>query len=338
MPDSSAGPCERWLQLRFCETAITSPSRPAPTLVSRGRPPLSGISLRQLRALLAVAEEGSLARAASRLHLSASALSMLIRGLETELEVRLFDRTTRRMKLTQAGQMLLPVVTRAFTELDEVIDAVRQREAERSGRLTIATSPLLAATWLPRQMAAFGERYPAVRIQLLDMPVSEVAQAVRQGHADGGLCTLDAATDLGGLVSRVVLRDRLMACCAPGHGLASRTEIGWRELVGQPLVLLRHGSGLRTLVEQTFAAMDELLIPAAEVSHVTTAIGLVEAGLGVALLPRLALSHRWAQTIAAVALTDPVVTRDIVLLTANDRLLPDAVSNLLNEFVTGLSE
>lgn len=293
--------------------------------------------MRQLRALIAVAEAGSLARAASRLHLTASALSMLIRGLESEVGVRLFERTTRRMKLTAAGQTLLPVVARAFAELDEVIETVRQREAERSGRLAVATSPMLAATWLPERIAAFGERFPGARIQLLDLPVAEIAEAVRAGRADCGLCTLDTATDLGGLVSRVVLQDRLMVCCPPDHAFAARPEVRWRELVGLPLIVLRHGSGLRTLVEQAFAALNEPLVTAAEVSQVTTAIGLVQAGLGIAVLPNLALSHRWAQGVRAAVLVAPVVPREIVLLSAADRALSDSVSIVLDEFVRGLS-
>ena len=145
---------------------------------------LPAVTLRQLRAFVAVAEEGSIARAAQRLHLTGSALSMLIASLEGELGTRLFERTTRRLQLTDAGRELLPAIGEVFHHLDSALSDLRESTQRRDTQLRIAASPLLAATLLPGVMAGFRERYPAVRLKLLDKAVGAVPQAVRGGDAD----------------------------------------------------------------------------------------------------------------------------------------------------------
>ncbi|WP_159595462.1 LysR family transcriptional regulator [Hydrogenophaga sp. BPS33] len=282
----------------------------------------SAVTLRQLRAFNAVAEEGSVARAAQRLHLTASALSMLIGGLEAELGVRLFERTTRRMVLTDEGNKLLPAIEQVFRHLDGAITDLHEFVQQRSSRLRIAASPLLAATLLPQLMVLFRERFPAVRLTLRDLPVGAVAQAVRAGEADLGICTADV--DTLDLQATVLHQDRLMLACLESHPLASRFEVRWSELVGETWVLMQPGSGLRNLAARGLAEMGEPVEAAFEVANVATAVGLVEAGLAVSALPRYALTRTRAVGIRAVPLIDPVVERDIVALNAPERPLTSA--------------
>lgn len=290
----------------------------------------SAVTLRQLRAFNAVAEEGSIARAAQRLHLTASALSMLIGTLEGELGVRLFERTTRRMVLTDEGKKLLPTVEQLLGQLDGAITDLHEFSQSRSSRLRIAASPLLAATLLPHLMASFRERFPAIRLTLRDVQVSEVAQAVRVGEADLGVCTADV--DALDLHTTVLHQDRLMLACLETHPWASRFELPWRELAGEPLALMQPGSGLRKLSERGLAQIGEPVDPAYEVSNVTTAVGLVEAGLAVAVLPRYALIRTRAVGVRAVPLIDPVVERAIVALNAPERPLTSAGEAFLAHF------
>ncbi|MDB5893131.1 MAG: hypothetical protein JWQ88_662 [Rhodoferax sp.] len=300
---------------------------------SRLRP--QGVTLRQLRAFVAVAQDGSITRAAQRLHLTSSALSMLISSLEGELAVRLFERTTRRMALSDAGAELLPAVEKVFGNLDEAFDGLRQFADRRSGRFAVATSPLLAATLLPTLLASFKLRHPSVQINLFDLPPDGIAQAVRSGQADFGVCTADA--DVPDLVASVLYQDRLMLACPAKHPLAGRREVRWTELTGEPMVVLRHGSGLRTLVEQGFREVGEALHPAFEVSHVGTAVGLVEAGLGVAILPSYALHRTRVIDVVAVPMTAPVVYRNIVALTAPQRRLTAPCEDFLAHFRAGMT-
>jgi len=296
----------------------------APTL----RP--NAVSIRQLRAFVAVAQDGSITRAAQRLHLTPSALSMLVSGLENEVGVRLFERTTRKLALTDAGQTLLPSITQVFQHLDTAFDDLRQLSQRRGARLAVATSPLLAATLVPTLMASFRERFPDVALVLSDLAVDEIAAAVRAGEADLGICTADtAALDLQ---STLLYQDRLMLACLGSHPLAQQHEVQWADLVGEPLALVRRGSGLRLLVEQGFAELAGQLKPAFEVAQVSTAIGLVEAGLAVSVLPWYALSRVRSVGVCGVPLAAPVVERNIVALTAGERPLTPAGQAFLAHF------
>lgn len=294
------------------------------------------VTLRQLRAFVAVAQEQSITRAAQRLHLTASALSMLVSSLEAELAVRLFERTTRRVVLTEEGQALLPSVQMVFKDLDQAFDGLRQLSARRRGRFAVATSPLLAATLIPQLLASFRLRFPGIEVDLLDLPVDGIAQAVREGRADFGVCTADQ--EVTGLLTITLYQDRLMLACLADHRLAGRKEVRWSELAGEPMALLRHGSGLRTLVERGFAEAGEPLVPAFQVAHVSTAVGLVEAGLAVAILPSYALSRTRSPSVVAVQLTAPVMLRDIVALTDSQRELTGPCEAFLAHFKTVVTE
>lgn len=292
------------------------------------RPAISThVSLRQLRAFVAVAGEGGMTRAASRLHLTPSALSMLIRGLEAELGVRLFDRTGRRVELTAAGRELLPALEEALGCLEEALLRARASGEAGATRLTVATSPLLAAEFLPRVIAHFQAEYPGIRVALADMGVDAVAAAVRDARAELGICTADA--DMPGLAAVPLYQDRLLLACPESHTLAARRSVRWREIVGEPLVMLRRGTGQRALVEATLKALGERVEPAHEVSNVGTAIGMVEAGLGLAVLPAFALESPPARGVTGVPLTEPVVHRDIVALSAQGRTLSVAGETFL---------
>lgn len=301
---------------------------------SAARP--EAVTLRQLRAFVAVAQDQSITRAAQRLHLTPSALSMLVSSLEGELAVRLFERTTRRLVLTEEGLELLPSVQKVFADLDHAFDGLRQLSERRSGRFAVATSPLLAATLLPLLLASFRNRFPGIQVDLFDLPVDAIARAVLDGQADFGVCTADQ--EIAGLVATTLYQDRLMLACLAEHPLAGRKEVRWAELAGEPLALLRHGSGLRSLVERGFAAAGEQLVPAFQVAHVSTAVGLIEAGLAVAILPSYALSRTRSPSVVGVPLTAPVMLRDIVALTDSQRPLSAACEAFLTHFKSGVTE
>lgn len=290
----------------------------------------SAVTLRQLRAFIAVAEEGSIVRASQRLHLTASALSMLIGALEGELGARLFERTTRRMVVTDAGKELLPAVGLMFKHLDLAIAELRESTLRRGSRLRIAASPLLAATLLPHLMASFRSRFPSIQLTLSDLAVADIANAVRAGDADLGICTGDVETL--DLEATVLHRDRLMLACLEIHPLAAQFEVPWSELLGEPLALLQPGSGLRKLADRGLAKVGQSIEPTFEVANVATAVGLVEAGLAVSVLPRYALNRARAVGLRAIPLVDPVVERNIVALNAPERPLSDVGEAFVSHF------
>ena len=277
----------------------------------------SNLSLRQLRAFLLVADEASMTRAATRLHLTPSALSMLVRSMEGELGFRLFERTTRRLSLTDAGRQLLPTVCQVFDSLEAGIDAVRSAQQVRDSLLVVATSPLLASALVPEVIASFRQQHPQVRVRLVDASVESLPALVRDNGADIAVCT--ASNDVADLAVEQLYSDPLMLVCPVGHPLAAQREVKWQTLREEPLVLMRPGSGLRALVDKAFARMPPPRAPAHEVAQVATALGLVAAGEGLAILPSYAITRASTsypgRTLVSVPLISPLVRRDIVALT-----------------------
>lgn len=298
----------------------------------------SNLSLRQLRAFLSVAEEASMTRAATRLHLTPSALSMLVRGMEEELGFRLFERTTRRLQLTEAGRQLLPTVQQVFDSLEQGISSVQQAQHLKAAQLRVATSPLLASGLVPQVIARFRATHPQVRVQLLDAPVESLATLVREQQVDLAVGT--ANTDAADLRATRLVADRVMLVCRNDHPLAGRDSLEWRELQDAPLVLLRAGSGLRVLADQALARWRRGgQLPAYEVSHVATALGLVEAGEGVAVLPSYAISRAQSTKpasqqglLVSVPLTAPAVRREIVALTRVGGEQATGVADFISQF------
>ena len=288
------------------------------------------LTLRQLRAFHMVAREQSMTRAADKLHLTPSALSMLTRSLEEELGMQLFERTTRRVLPTEAGLQLLPMVEAVLGQLDEGVRELQASQQRQTEHLTIATSPLLAASLMPQIIARFRAELPNVQVALLDLQVDQVAAAVRSGDADLGVCTAQA--DLADLKPEVLHEDTLMLACPDNHPLALQEAVHWSELGDYPLVLIKTGSGLRTLVDQTFGRLTSRLAPAFEVANVSTALGLVSAGLGVSILPAYSLARSKAQGITGRPLVEPVVTRKIVAISLPTRPLSSSSKAFLTRF------
>jgi DNA-binding transcriptional LysR family regulator len=270
------------------------------------------VTLRQIRAFVAVARTGRFALAAERLHVTPSALSMLIRELETQLELRLFDRHTRMVRLTEAGVEFLPVAERSLEDLEQAVVSSRDLATLKRGRVRVATSTVLAGTLLPWAAREFIERNPGMRFVLKDIAEEEIRYRVKTSDVDFGIGTaLDPDPEL---LELPLLEDRLVALLGDRHPLAAKRVVGWRELAGHPLVMLGSGSPLRTLVERALAEAGVVASPAFEVSFSSTVISMVAAGLGVAALPINARQVSPKVKVRARPLVRPVIVRRVCLL------------------------
>lgn len=288
------------------------------------------LTLRQLRAFCFVAEEQSMTRAAQKLFLTPSALSMLVRSLEEELGLRLFERTTRKVLLTDAGTDFLPTALRTLEHLDNTVRQLQANHLKQGESLRIATSPLLASSLMPAVIAAFKGDFPGVRLELLDVPVATVAETIKSGQADLGICT--SVQDLQGLKSEKIIQDALCVVCPQDHLLAAHDSVEWLDLVEFPLILLRTGTGLRDLIEKPMQRWAGQLRLEYEVSNINTAIGLICAGLGVSVLPAYSLVQTGAQGVVARPLRNPQVTREMVALSDPTRPLSNSAESFLNRF------
>lgn len=286
---------------------------------------MSRPTLRQIDCLLALRDCANFSRAAERLGLSQPALSQQVKDLEALLDVRLVDRTTRRVALTAAGQHFALGAERALAELDHARALAEGHGRLAQGRLRIAAPPLLAASLLPRLMAAFAKDHPGLALELADLPTAEIIIRLRDGRADLGLGTFPPG--LPDLETRVLARDELMVFAPTDHPAGAMT---WQDLPNHPLIALHRDSGLRLLAEEGFTRAGLTpthLRPKYEVAQITTALAMVEAGFGLAVLPGYARFS--AAKVQALPLQNPTLHRELTALIPHDRSAPPALQTFL---------
>ncbi|UPG90769.1 LysR family transcriptional regulator [Luteibacter aegosomaticola] len=273
--------------------------------------------MRQLRAFLAVAGQRHFRRAADALHLTQPAVSRLIADLEAELDVRLFDRTTREVVPTEAGRYLEQALGRVLDELDSVLGHARAQADPLRGRVRIAAVPTLSAGLVPMAIARCTSEHPSLEFILRDQNQAQVLDAVRGGEVDFGL-TVEPATHEE-FDAETILRDPFRLVCRADHPFAQRSAVPWAALSGEPLVLLDHASGSRRLIDALLAAHGVEARVAIEVGHPHTAFRMIEAGLGITVTPALSLDAL-RPGLVVLDLT-PVEHRNVTLLRRRARSL-----------------
>lgn len=280
------------------------------------------ITLRQLHSFRAVAELGSFTRAAQRLKLAQPALSLAIRDLETELNLRLFDRTTRKVELTAAGTEFLQSVDRLMSDLQHAIKNAQDWTERKRGRFVIAAPPFLASMIIPDAIAEYKASFPAIDVRLIDAPTDVIVERVRMGDADFGVGTFADSEE--GIRRENLFRDALMVFGRSDNPVIKTSKIFWRNLRDAPLIVLTRESGIRTLTNTAFDRIGLSIHPSYEVSHITTSVMLVNAGLGVAVLPAYAWGFARSFEIVARPLVDPIVGREVAIIRSDVRSLSPA--------------
>ena len=286
------------------------------------------ITIKQIESFLAVAETGSFSAASRKVSVAQPALSQAVKDLEAELGLRLFDRTTRRVELTDIGREFRESANKILDELKHAVENVHQLADRKRGRVKIAAPPLLAAVVLPNAVAEFRQEYPGIAVEVHDVGTEQILEMIRTGKADCGIGTFQLGEE--GIDRIPLVRDQLMLFCKLGSRFLETDCVRWRQLEGEPLITLTRASGIRLLVEVGFETSEVPLKPAYEVAQIATAISLVEAGLGIAVLPTYALAAVRDRAVAGKPLIDPTISRDIVMIHASGRTLPPAVVSFLS--------
>lgn len=273
-------------------------------------------SVRELRAFVSICHHGSMAAAAQALALTGPAVSVLLRELEHKLGVRLFDRSTRSLRLSVPGREALVFAERILKELGDLHTGMEDVAAGRSGALRIAATSSLAQTLVPQIMARFAALHPQVRIELNDCAPNQFQEMILKAQVDLGIGVMERYDPE--LRAQLLCKDRLhVVACAP-WALPGKRQMGWKQLAGLPLITLRSGYGIRASLDHAAAQAQVQLQVAYEVSLMGTALALVEQGLGVAVLPQSLLHFARADCLHARALVQPAITRQISLVTRRD--------------------
>ncbi|WP_322013545.1 LysR family transcriptional regulator [Paraburkholderia sp. J12] len=278
------------------------------------------LNLRDIRALIAVAEAGSFTRAAERLHLSQPALTVQIRRLEEAVGVRLFDRNSRNVALTQTGRELLPLLRKSLRDMEAVLRDARALGEGESGTVRIACLPTFAASVLPELVAKMKREVPLVAFQVRDGVASSVNALVRNEEADIGLTGGEVLDPMLEVLHASV--DRLVAVCPRAHPLAKKRRIVLDDLTGSPLVLTAPGTSVRSVVDAALSASREALDIACEPTYMMTAVAMVRAGLGITILPETAREVQAEPELVAKPIAHPAFVRPIAIVKKRGRTLP----------------
>lgn len=281
--------------------------------------------LPDLQAFAAVARLSSFRAAAEALHVSQPALSRRIDKLEAALGIQLLERTTRRVRLSSVGQEFARKTQQWLDEIEATLLSVDELAVQRVGLVTVACVPSATRYFMPEVLRQFHERFPKIRVRIHDAHAGEVLQVVAQGQADFGVNFLGAQDPA--LLFQPLLTERFVLACRSDHPLAKRRSMTWAQLCQHAYLSVGVTSGNRQLLDRALAGLRERPQPVFESRHVQTLLGMVEAGLGVAAVPQMAMPAQHS-TLRAVPLRAPVVRRQLGLTTRRGQPLAPAAAQL----------
>lgn len=280
--------------------------------------------LHTLRIFMLVAETGSLTKAAEKSHMTLSALSKRVAELERTVDCALFLRMPRGLDLTPAGHELvqharsvLDTVSRMAGDMSDFAIGVR-------GHVRVWANTSAIIQFLPRDLAAFIQAQPLIRISLEEKLSTDVIAALADGEADLGIFADNVPSqDVEKFLYR---RDRLVVLVPPHHPLAARAEVSFSETLGYDFVGLNHGSSLLQRLTDASVTLDKVLRLRIQVSSFDGICRMIEAGLGIGILPQGAVrAENFGAGLRAIELTDAWASRTLWLgVKSSASLLPEA--------------
>jgi DNA-binding transcriptional LysR family regulator len=286
------------------------------------------MELRQLRYLVALADERSFTRAAEREHIAQPALSQQIQKLEQELGLPLVERTTRRVSITDAGELLVARARRVLTELESARQELDRVRGIQTGRVTVGAMNTMGPVDITLVLADFHKRHPQVELTVREDNSDALAEMLRVDALDLAFLSVTERVESHGLALQQILMEELVVVLPPDHPLAERDEIRMGELAGEEFITYREGARLRELLAGAAAQAGfepRIILESNESRRIRR---LVSRGLGVSILPR---SHavNFPDVVAVARLVEPSLARDITLAWRSGRRLPPAVAEFL---------
>ena len=268
------------------------------------------ISLKQLQVFRAVAAERNFSRAGELVGLTQPAVSRAITELEKQVNLRLLDRTTRDVQLTQAGHILAHRLPRWMDELENTLNELHSWASNRTGKVRIASSPTLSAALMPHCLAYCAKHEPGLQVILLDRIQQNVLSSIVLSEVDFGIIVEPDPAIIRELHCETLLLDPFVVVCPPDHPLfrasmssgpqSTRQPTQWRDLNGEKLILLDQASGSRRLIDSLLTELDITHQVIQQVGHVTTGFEMVRAGLGINIVPSLAIPETGLPGLAVI--------------------------------------
>jgi DNA-binding transcriptional LysR family regulator len=282
--------------------------------------------LADLRAFVAVARLANFRAAAEELHLSQPALSRRIEKLEEALGVRLFHRTTRKVDLTAVGREFQRRANDLLDGLEQSLLGIRDISDRVTGEVTVACIPSSIRFYLPKVLRDYHQRYPGITVRIIDQGAADALSTITRGEADFGLNYI--GTQDKQIEFEPVKHEAFVLACLRDHPLARKRKVRWAELADHDYLSVTKASGNRFLIDSALSSQPVRPRWFCEAQHVSTLVNLVEAGLGVAAVPELAMPAGDHPLLVSVPLVDPTVSRTVGLIRRAGRRLSPAAQQL----------
>lgn len=293
------------------------------------------ITLRQLRAAVAVSQHLSFRRAAAGLHLSQPALSTSISELEQSLGMTLFDRTSRSVTPTELGSTFIKRALRILEDVDRLMLDTSSQVQSRQGRVVISAVSSIAGRLMSRAILQCARKYPALEVEIRDDVATQVLQAVRSGEADFALTVEPARLD-DNLLFEPCMEDPFFFVCRRDHRLADRASVAWTELENEHLIALSTTSGMHRIVHGELLRSHVNASKTTPVSHLSTVHGMLETGFGASVLPAMALPVAEHPLLVSVPLVEPELHRTLGICRRSDRSPSPAAQGMIEVLHTVL--
>lgn len=291
------------------------------------------LNVHQLHIFYSVAERGSFSAAAQTLHMTQPAVTMQVQALEERFGTKLFNRTTKKLELTEAGHRLLPQARKAVELMRDTDLLMVSFVEDLKGRLQFAASLTIGEYVLPRLLGTFLRRFPEVSVNMKVMNTTEIIDAVAHQGLDFGI--IEAPCEVAGFDVEPVMNDELMLIIPTGHPFASRDEVTLEEVIKEPMVLREKGSGTRQIMEDELlrhGVSDDGLRVVSEFGSTGAVKSAVEAGLGLSILSKWTIKHEIALgLLKPIRITNVSFNRQFFAVRLQSSLLKIPAAALLQE-------
>lgn len=285
------------------------------------------ITIKQIRAFLAVVEVNSFIEASELLHISQPALSTAIKNLEDTVGGKLLARSTRTLSLTPEGELFLPVAKRLLADFENALIELNELFLLRRGNLSLAAMPSFASTHLPQHLLSFNKDHPAIKVKIHDVIAEDALEMVQTGKVEFAISFDPGTSD--DLNFETLFLDKFVAVFPKSHLLMKVNQIGWQHLVKYPFITLKRPSSIRLLMDNILAEQNIFLNVAFETNQLATVVQMVATEIGISVMPSLYKQQIQALNLEFKELSSPVISRRVGIITRRRY----ALSNTAKAFI-----
>ena len=288
------------------------------------------VTTRQLEAFVVVAQLGSITRAAEQVFMTQAGLSLLLKNLEEQVGARLFDRTTRSVRITPAGESLLPAVRAMLGEWDKATSAVGRLAASAEQQLRLAATPLIASSVLPRWLGSFQRLHPGIQVLVRDVDRESILRGIEEAEIDIGLGAF--FKPVSGIERRPLATFQMMRMEAGRKTRSSRRKRArWSSFAGERLLTLAPDNPIQKLVDTQLRNLGIAVNRIGPLQNLQAIIAMVEAGHGVAALPAFTAPACVRYDVTLKALVEPRVPIEFFAVSKKGRVQTALATRLVDE-------